>query len=160
MINLLEEHSRQLSHLFHTKADLSAVDAILNKDQSEILAADLMELRQSTKEALVNKVTREDLERLKAELEKEVNRGRTATAPEKGESAVARVHYKCLACDSMLLRLVTPSTVGSTTFLSNSTKEGLSIGKVDASASINLADIPIRHLAPNIAFRRWQMYCA
>ncbi len=44
MIHIVEEHSRQLAHLFQTKADLAAINTILSEKDSRIFTDTMLHI--------------------------------------------------------------------------------------------------------------------
>ena len=171
IMSVLEEHSKQLSQLFQNKADLTAIDNLLQEKEPQVInapiippSADADEVK-LLKESMNKKVSREELEKMKKIIEKEittiVNHLTGGFPSEKVKDGIAvRVHYRCLACDRIIWRIGAPNfgTSLTTTSISHTHDTTVRPRTVDGSLkNSNLVDIPIRSLAPNIAFRRWQV---
>ncbi len=111
------------------------------------------------KDSLNKKISKDELQKMKSALEKELNN----IVQQVGgfyppDGTAVRVHYRCLSCDRILWRVTTPNTAPGTNFqLGKEGPDGTAGKKSTDIWKLSLADIPIRSLAPNIAWRRSQV---
>lgn len=122
----LDQHSQQVAHLLHTKADLSAIENMLSRPPlpSNAIDASSTEELEQLKEAINLKViillhtkninnqfikaNKDELRKMKRALQKELEKTLRETQTHDaldGPALATRAHYRCLACDRMIIRL-------------------------------------------------------